>query len=97
MDAAEKIAPLEAEPLPWAEICSRYPDQYVWLVDVDNGPDGAIRSGRVADHDRSMKQLLARIDVPQPSSVVIQTSARALRFPRIEMTDEIRDVVRPQR
>lgn len=97
MDAAKRIAPDETEPLTWAEICSRYPDQYVCLVDVDNGPDGAIRSGRVAGHDRSMRQLLVRIDVPQPTSVIIQTSGRAVRFPRIEMTDEIRNVVRPQR
>jgi hypothetical protein len=34
MDAAEHIASLETEPLPWAEICARYPDQYVCLVDI---------------------------------------------------------------
>jgi len=34
MDAAEQIASLETEPLAWAEICARYPDQYVCLVDI---------------------------------------------------------------
>ena len=34
MDAAEQIASLEIEPLRWAEICARYPDQYVCLVDI---------------------------------------------------------------
>jgi hypothetical protein len=75
----------------------QYPDQYVCLVDVENGPDGAIRSRRVVGHDRSMRQLLEQIDVPRPASVLVQTSGRALRFPRVEMTDEIRNIVRPQR
>lgn len=34
MDAAERLAPDETEPLPWAQICARYSDQYVCLVDV---------------------------------------------------------------
>jgi hypothetical protein len=34
MDAAEQIALVETEPLPWAEICARYPDQFVCLVDI---------------------------------------------------------------
>ena len=34
MDAAEQIASLEPEPLAWLEICARYPDQYVCLVDI---------------------------------------------------------------
>lgn len=33
MDTAEQRA-LESEPLAWAEICARYPDQYVCLVDI---------------------------------------------------------------
>lgn len=34
MDAAEKFGSVGTEPLLWAEICRRYPDQYVCLVDV---------------------------------------------------------------
>jgi hypothetical protein len=34
MNAAAQIAPHETEPLPWVEICARYPDQFVCLVDV---------------------------------------------------------------
>lgn len=97
MDRAQQIVPLETERLPWAEICRRYPDQYVCIRDAEKGPDGAIRSGRVSDHDRSMRHLLARIDVSQPADVIVQTSGRTLRFPRIEMTDEIRNLVRPKR
>jgi len=36
MDPAEQF-PLETtEPLPWVEICMRYPDQYVCLVDIEH-------------------------------------------------------------
>lgn len=34
MDAANRLAPYEIEPLTWAEICGRYPDQYVCLIDI---------------------------------------------------------------
>lgn len=34
MDAATELRPDESQPLSWAEICVRYPDQFVCLVDV---------------------------------------------------------------
>lgn len=34
MNAAEQLTPEETEALPWAEICKRYADQYVCLIDV---------------------------------------------------------------
>ncbi|HEY5946013.1 MAG TPA: hypothetical protein VIV40_11010 [Kofleriaceae bacterium] len=34
MDAAVQIESVEIGPLSWMEICVRYPDQYVCLVDV---------------------------------------------------------------
>ena len=34
MDAAEQLVSAETAPLGWAEICARYPDQFVCLVDV---------------------------------------------------------------
>src|SRR5215813_12451821 len=34
MNAAEQLAPNISEPLTWVEICKRYPDQFVCLVDV---------------------------------------------------------------
>lgn len=34
MNAAAQVTPDETEPLPWVEICARYPDQFVALVDV---------------------------------------------------------------
>jgi len=52
MDAAEQIASLETEPLPWAEICARYPDQYVCLVDIVHPPlrSPEIITARVVGH-----------------------------------------------
>ena len=97
MSVAEKVSPTDADSLSWEEICERHHDEWVCLIDVQQAPDGAIRSGRVIGHDRSMRQMLAQTDVPEPGSVVVHTAGRALRFPRIEMTDEIRDIVRPQR
>jgi hypothetical protein len=35
MDAAEQLRIDETRPLSWAEICIRYPDRYVCLVDID--------------------------------------------------------------
>ena len=35
MDAAEQVPLEKPERLPWVEICIRYPDQYVCLVDID--------------------------------------------------------------
>jgi hypothetical protein len=52
MDAAERLAPDETEPLPWAEICARYPDQYVCLVDIVRPPlrSPEIVTARVVGH-----------------------------------------------
>jgi len=34
MHAAEQLVPIATEPLSWAEICARYPDQFVCLVEI---------------------------------------------------------------
>jgi len=55
MDAAEQIESLETEALSWTEICARYPDQYVCLVDVTR-PERlhpTILSARVVGHGTS--------------------------------------------
>ncbi len=52
MDAAEPILPIETEPLPWTEICARYPDQFVCLVDIVRVPprSGELKAARVVGH-----------------------------------------------
>jgi hypothetical protein len=34
VNAVEQVVRCESEPLTWREICARYPDQFVCLVDV---------------------------------------------------------------
>ena len=52
MDAAKQLASLETEPLPWAEICARFPDQYISLVDIVHPPlcSPEIITARVIGH-----------------------------------------------
>jgi hypothetical protein len=98
MSAAEKIAPTMAESLAWPEICRRHPGEWVCLVEVQHAPDGSLRSARLVGHDRSIKQALEQCAWnADPSLACAHTGGRRLRFPRIEMTDEIRDLVRPRR
>jgi hypothetical protein len=51
MDTAEQLV-LESEPLSWAEICARYPDQFVCLVDIAHPAPRSpeITSARVVGH-----------------------------------------------
>lgn len=52
MDAAHQIESAETGPLSWVDICARYPDRYVCLVDVVH-PERlhpAILSARVVGH-----------------------------------------------
>ncbi len=63
MDAAKQLAPDETEPLTWAEIARRYPDQYVCLVDIvhPRRGDPDIVSARVvgngATHDAAFRPI----------------------------------------
>ncbi|MEJ7600100.1 MAG: hypothetical protein WKG01_19485 [Kofleriaceae bacterium] len=52
MDVAEQLVRVEIEALPWAEICARYPDQYVCLVDIVRPPLSSpeIITARVVGH-----------------------------------------------
>jgi len=54
MDAAKQLVPDETEPLTWAEIARRYPDQYVCLVDIvhPRRGDPDIVSARVVGNGR---------------------------------------------
>jgi hypothetical protein len=97
MSATEKLSPTSSRPLSWADICGQHPSEWVCLLDAEHALDGSICSARVLGHHRSMKQMLAQLAELQPDVVVVHTSGRTLRSPRIEMTDEIRDIVRPRR
>jgi hypothetical protein len=57
MSAAEVLAPAISEPLTWAEICARHPDEWVCLVEMDrvhpNGFD--FRTARVVGHGKTRR------------------------------------------
>jgi hypothetical protein len=99
MNAAERIAPTIAEPLDWAEVCERHPSEWVLLVELQHQTDGSIASARVVGHHRSIKEALKQVESWTDDRVVAyaHTGGLKLRFPRIEMTDEIRDLVRSRR
>jgi len=46
--------PFISEPLTWEQICHRYPDEWVCLVEIDNinDTDFAFRTARVVGHGR---------------------------------------------
>lgn len=99
MSAAEKIEPTSNELLPWSEICVRHPDEWVCLVEVEHETEGPIRSARVVGHHRSIKEALKQVDSWGSHLAVVysHTGGRKLRFPRIVMTDEVREFVRIRR
>jgi hypothetical protein len=60
MSTALAASPSISEPLTWDEICARYPDEWVVLVEVDwvNDTDFDFRSARVAGHGKRRKDPL---------------------------------------
>ena len=105
MSAAEKTAPTITEPLAWAEICDRYPDQRVCLVEMDRiHPNGfEFRTARVVGHGRTRREAFEQArswqDIYQEIGHYFtgKINPPFPRYPRIVMTDEIRELVRDRR
>src|SRR5205807_341119 len=57
MSTAEVLAPEISEPLTWAEICARHPDEWVCLVEMDHvHPNGfEFRTARVVGHGKTRR------------------------------------------
>jgi hypothetical protein len=89
MDAAKEFAPVDTELLLWAEICARYPDQFVCLLDVVPVErwSPAIASGRVAGHGPTRRDASAivRSDLRITRWTVVYTgvSKKPLRRPPV--------------
>ena len=51
-----------SEPLTWREICARYPEEWVALVEIDwiNEDDRDFRSARVAGHGKTRREPLVQ-------------------------------------
>ena len=101
MNAAEKLAPEISEPLTWAEICARHPDEWVCLVEIDYvHPNGLeFRTARVIGHGKTRR---APVDQALPWRAHYQmigyyfTGRVAVRPPRPSfiLDDETRDAIR---
>jgi hypothetical protein len=97
MKTAEARAEQTSALMTWAEICSAYPNEWVCLVEIQLAPSGAISAGHLVAHNPSMKATLDQLRTPSRDHVVAHTSGRSLRPPRMELTDEVRDLVRARR
>ncbi len=60
MHAPPPHLPTPSEPLTWQEICDRYPEEWVVLVEIDwvNDRDFEFRNARVAGHGKRRKDPL---------------------------------------
>jgi hypothetical protein len=60
MTATEHIPPTISEPLSWEEICRRYPDEWVCLVEIDRPvpQDFEFRTARVVGHGKTRREPL---------------------------------------
>jgi hypothetical protein len=105
MNAAAELALSISEPMTWAEICELYRDQRVCLVEMDrsNAHSFGFRTARVVGHGKTRREAFAqarrwanhydeighyftgKINPPNP------------HYPRLVMTDEIRELVRNRR
>jgi hypothetical protein len=58
MNAAKNIAPTISEPLTWAEICERYPEEWVCLVEIDRlHPNNfEFRTARLVGHGKTRRE-----------------------------------------
>lgn len=60
MNTAANIAPQVSEPLTWEEICERYPEQWVCLVEIDKLEEQnfEFRTARVVGHGKTRRDPL---------------------------------------
>ena len=104
MDAAENLAADRFKPITWAEICERYPDQHVCLVDVDRiHPRGLeFRTARVIGHGNTFREAAdhARQWRDRFLEIAFRFTGRSkspLVRPTLILDDETRDAIRYRR
>ena len=100
-EAAKVVAAEISEPLTWAEICARYPDESVWLVEVDRiHPDSLeFRTARVIGHGKTRRDSLEQARPWRPHYKVIgHYYTGRIRIqpsrPELIVDDETRDAFR---
>jgi DNA primase len=60
MSRVQSLEPTVSEPLTWAEIRERYPDQWVCLIEIDRIEEDnfEFRTARVAGHGKTRREPL---------------------------------------
>lgn len=104
MSAAEALTAEISEPLTWAEICARHPDEWVCIVEIDYiHPNGLeFRTARIIGHGKTrgapVKQAMAWRDRYELIGH-FYTGRIAVKPPRpsIILDDETRDAIRYRR
>jgi hypothetical protein len=103
-EAAEVVTAEISEPLTWAEICARYPDEWVCLVEMDRiHPYGfEFRTARVIGHGKTRGAPLDQARHWRAQYKVIGhyfTGRITVRPPRPSfiLDDETRDAIRYRR
>ncbi|HET7505748.1 MAG TPA: hypothetical protein VFK02_32230 [Kofleriaceae bacterium] len=102
MNAAEQLAPTVTEPLTWAEICERYPDAWVCVVDIDYDHPRVsdFRSARVVSHSKTKREAFGQARLWWSHYKLIggyftgRLPVRPLLRPSIIFDDETRDAIR---
>lgn len=58
MHAAQPLSPTISEPLTWDQICARYPDEWVCLVEIDRPEpqNFEFRTARVVGHGKTRRE-----------------------------------------
>jgi hypothetical protein len=102
--AAEPIASTLSEPLTWAEICERYPDQQVCLVEIDRlyPRSFEFRTARVAGHGKTRREAFEQVGPwwghhAESGRYFTGQSNAPLRRPALVLDDETRDALRHRR
>jgi len=104
MSAAERIVPTITDPLTWAEICERYPDQQVCLVEIDRiHPRGFdFRTARVVGYGKTHREAFeqSRAWRDRYSELGCRFTGQAktpLVRPSLILDDETRNAIRYRR
>ena len=102
MDAAETPAPSISEPLTWAEICERYPDQHVCLAEIERIHALDFRTARVVGHGKTRRDALDqarpwRDGVAEIGFRFTGRSRAPLVRPSLILDDETRNFLRYRR
>ena len=101
MNAALDVAATISEPMTWAEICARYPDQRVCLVEIDRTQKHGFefRTARVVGHGATAHEAL---DCARPWRDRYEQIGHYFTgkitpplppSPRLDMTDEIQELL----